>query len=394
MKTNKNSVDIFRMDKSIISNINKVCELGDNGDDNLIKNLIHYFSHAYQNNIFGYGILDPADFAEKFHFPLSYLRSVHKNPYQLSNMSDDEIAEYKEKQKTNPDFRVWDNLLENALYVLANKPIALTKGIYKYKDKTGEKILVSIQIIKHIKAEYLKNNKIIYRIIFNEDFITNLTSYFLKGDRHSLISLRKSALDNLYLYLLNLKTNLKIKGQSKTTPEETPSFDLLCSLAEISKTKKDGTPNEPKRLKQRLIKALMQIKDETDLDFEFEAIKKNKKYPYVFIFDFKTAISEHFNRIEVNDEMHTVFKEHLGRQLFAIFRTVHNKAATYDNSIVGFKEWLFNANINNEEKKFAYRQAQLYTYKKLHPQIAQMETQFLNKLYSDKKTDLFNMNFE
>jgi hypothetical protein len=383
----KHTVDIFRLDKTIVSNINKIHELGDSGDDNLINSLIQYFSYSYKHNIFGYGMLDPAIFAKKFHYPLSYLRSVHRNPYQLENMTKDEIAEYREKQKTDPDFRIWDSLLENALYILANKPISLTKGVYKYKDKKGEKLLVAIQIIKSVRAQYLKNNKVIYQIVLNEDFLTNLTSYFVKGDRYSLISLRKPALDTLYLYLLNLKNDLKVKGQSKTIPEETPHFDLLCKFAGISKTKKDGTDIEAKYLKRDLIKALKEIQNKTNLNFDFTATKKTK-YPYVFIFDFKTPIGEYVQRIELKDEMAAIFKENLGRQLFAMFRTVYNKAATYDNSTDGFQEWLFNATTHNEEKKLAYRQAQLHTYKKLHPDIRQMEEQFLKKIYSEKNTDI------
>ena len=73
---------LFRMEKSVMtkSNFDGLSEVS---GDNIPEALLEYICYEHQYNIFGYGILDPVEFAGRFHFSLSKILASHPEPYQL-----------------------------------------------------------------------------------------------------------------------------------------------------------------------------------------------------------------------------------------------------------------------------------------------------------------------
>ena len=391
--------DYFRIDKNIAHNIDKIAAMIDPNDNALIKSLIYYFSYTYKSNFFHFGRLDPEKFAKDFGMTASYLRMPHKKPAQLADMSEDEKAIYYQEQAAHPDdpsYRIWDSVLENALYVLSTKPLTLTRGGWTYAEGK-RKSIQSIQIIKEVSAVYIPRKdrrlkKVIYEFVLNEEFITNLTSYFLPSYKQALIDLRKSGLDNLYLYLSNLRDTLYAQGKHKTTIEATPNFSLLCDLAGIRQIKKDGNPYEPKYRKRDLIKALEKIKERSQLQFQFTPVKGvNEKFPFTFIFEFEKVKAESLKK-EFEQEKISILHENILRELVAIFRAINiNTSHLYSEE--EFYKWL-TSDINKEEKITAYRNAQIKTFRVLPQFINQIQEGFYKKLIQSEcknKEDFFKL---
>jgi hypothetical protein len=406
-------LDFFRIDKNIAHNIDFISKSHNdeslvNSDGGLIKNLIYFFCYSYQNNLFNFGSFTVYDFASKFGYSEDYLKGRHVEPYQLKNKSKTEILALYKKQSEDINFKIYDSVIENALYILHTRPIVFVRGAKTVDYQNNEKIytsesnsyiiinqLVVNKISKLTKANggqrKLRGNagdKYVFNYALDKLFIENLSHYYLKGVRESLLQLRKSSLDDLYLYLLNLRSNLYVKNQHQTTLEEYPNFELLCSLTNIKKVKSDGNKYDDRYRKRDLVKCFKEINKKTELKFEYQWTKKSADRQYfvpIIVFEEQEKTNEPFK------ERDNIFKTRLSHELVDAFRILHGSQYYSDNRNENIIAWLRDINLNVKEKVLAYETAHFKSYGKVSPYIENLKDQFIKGCATiTSLNDLFN----
>jgi hypothetical protein len=227
---------LIRIDKNIAHNIDLFISIDSvsNEDKALIKSLIYYFCFSRQTDLFGFGTLDPKLFATALNYKEGYLRKRHPNPLQLQKLTLEEKNILYEQEKRNPALKVFDSYLENALYILHTtalrfsrtaKEVIFENGKTKYTNISEAYILLPKLITTTVKGK--GSPKISFAYDVNKNFITNLSLYFLKFNRESLITLRRAGLDDLYLYLKNFKETLQEK--LKVSTEIDRSLNLMST---------------------------------------------------------------------------------------------------------------------------------------------------------------------
>lgn len=345
--------DLIRIDKNVGKNVLDFSALGK--DAPLIKSLIYYFCHSYQYNLFGFGMLDPQEFAKEFNFTANYLRSRHESPAQLRGFSDQEIADMYALQEAQPEMRVWDSILENALWILKSTKINYRYG-GKAFDTDGEKVyyseVKSIQFLTELSITFHKNShggreKVLYHYALDPSFVENLTNYYFKADHRSISLLRKPALDDLYVYLKNLRSSLK-------GADGTPGFSLLCELAHIQ-------IKNPKQRKFKLNKCLEKIAEESDLKFTVSWVKEHPgvRYQYKPIIHFATDAPAE----DSHEERNNIFYQKVIHELLQMYRRKHAFRVNEMGSELKFLAWCRQSTVDTEEKALAFQNAYFETWR-------------------------------
>lgn len=352
--------ELIRIDKNVGKNVLDFSVLGK--DAPLIKSLIYFFCHNYQYNLFGHGTLDPAELAEKFNFTTNYLRSRHENPEQLKGYTEEEIKALYELQNERPEMRVWDSILENALWILKSTKINYryggqvfdpqTPGAGKGKEKTYYSEVKSIQFLTELSVTFTKNphggkEKVLYHYALDPSFIENLTNYYFKANHQSIALLRKPALDDLYIYLKNLRASLK--GNNATC-----TFSLLCELAHIE-------IQDAKQRKKKLNRSLKRIAQETDLKFEVvwekETPQVRYKYKPVIIWEKEPLVEDS------KEERDDIFYQKLVHELIQMYRKKRGRSVKDTRSEKKFLAWCRNATLDQDEKVLAFQSAYFDTWR-------------------------------
>ncbi|MGB3849370.1 MAG: hypothetical protein WA958_05340 [Tunicatimonas sp.] len=344
--------DLIRIDKNVGKNVLDFSALGK--DAPLIKSLIYFFCHSYQNNLFGHGTLDPAVLAKEFKFTTNYLRSRHDDPTQLKGYTSEEVKELYALQEEQPEMRVWDSILENALWILKTTKINYRYGGQVFdpqsdqkesKSKTYYSEVKSIQFLTELSVTFRKNEhggkeKVLYHYALDPSFVENLTNYYFKADHRSISLLRKPALDDLYVYLKNLRASLK--GQDATA-----SFSLLCELAHID-------IQDSKQRKKKLNKCLKRIAEDTDLKFiiRWEKDKPEVRYRYkpIIVWESEPAI-------DGKAERNNIFYQKLVHELIQIYRKKRVRKVYNTSSEQKFLDWCRNSTTDQDEKVLAFQNA-------------------------------------
>lgn len=395
------NTDIFRIDKNIAHNIDYISKYHNddhtvNSDGNLIKNLIYFFCYTYQDkaNLFNFGSFDVYRFASQFGYSAEYLKRRHPAPEQLKGLSEPEIKEMYLRQEEDINFKIYDSIIENALYILHTKPIVFIRGAKTVDYKNNEVIYStdsnSYLVIKQLSVKTIKkllqenktfNHKLVgneggkkvYNYTLDQLFIENLSHYYLKGNKESLLQLRKSSLDDLYLYLLNLRSNLAVKGIFQTTVTETPAFELLCTIAHVKLLKENGEPYDNKYRKRNLVLCLKEINNRSELKFELNWVKaKNNRFAYTPIFTFEPTVKP-----DLLKEKEGIFKLRLSHELLETFRILNSQEYYSDNRNQYFIQWLNNISVYEKEIKLAYEAAYFKSYGKLSSFIEDMKRSFV-----------------
>ena len=276
---------LFRMEKSVMTK-NNFDGLSEVSGDRIPEALLEYICYEHQYNIFGFGILDPAEFAAKFHFSLSYISSVHPEPYQFM-LRKLHTAETRQNYRLRisggrmeQDKMICGTRLENALFILANYALDIT-ATSVLEDHTLVRQYGFLRVLESFTLiQDGKTGKITYAYKLDDKFRRNLSSMYLTTRLESLVALRKSSLGSLYVFLLKLRDALFAEGRTETNIETTPSFDYLCQLSGVSP---DG---EPKYRKRDLNRAINKIRQETELLFTVEWVRGGGKERYTPIFHF------------------------------------------------------------------------------------------------------------
>jgi hypothetical protein len=380
---------LIRIDKNIAHNIDLFISIDNisNEDKALIKSLIYYFCFSRQTDLFGFGTLDPKQFAAVLSYKEGYLRKKHLNPLQLQKLTTEEKKLLYEREKKNPAAKIFDSYLENALYILHTtalrfsrtaKEVLFENGTTKYTNISEAYILLPQLITSTIKGK--GSPKVFFNYDINKNFITNLSLYFLKFSKEALITLRRAGLDDLYLYLKNFKETLQEKLKTSTEIDRSLNFNHLCKIARIPFQKKDGSELKNQRdIKQKLIDAFVKINEQTDLKFTVEWVKSTKntrwKYLPLFFFEDETASGYGHNVIRRQERM-IIFEENLKHELLKCFKQHNNECEWTEHAML---EWL-KSNKDIAEKGLAFRTAQYKTFGKIHCNIDKMTKEWCMSL--------------
>ncbi|MDR2916532.1 MAG: hypothetical protein LBV74_17175 [Tannerella sp.] len=392
--------DLIRIDKNIAKNVDILTDNQDklkglsNEDKNLIKNIIYFLCLKRQNDIFGFGRLDPYEFARDFGYnPKSFWRK-HPDPVQLNGLNNDEKERLYELQQQDFKHHIYDSVFENALYWLHTNVLQFKRG--------GKDVVINNETVSFVESKsyvllpeisiFMRNegkNKYFYTYTVDNKFIENLSLYYLNCNRQSLIALRKSSTDDLYVFLSNVRASIveELRNSKASAYNGSINFEFLCNVAQISRfTKTDIEGNESvkeipaKKRKQLLINALRRINDETECKFEVTWKKKTAtdRWAYLPVFDFKIEekekISHTDNQVKI-EEKADIFRQNLGHDLWELFKRVSVEREESD-----FFKWLRDSEKQLKEKDMVYRNANFKTYGKLYKYIDAQTAAWLKKL--------------
>lgn len=276
--------DTFRLERSIITKQN-TDQIAAISGDHIAEALIYYICYEHQYNIFGFGRIDPEDFAKRFNFSTRYLREKHEKPYQKIILKMDETQKgtrrLRNANRSEPE--TYTSRIENALFILANLPLMVGQVIVDDEKKTVREL----RPVRLLQTLFIEQNKTTGKVSFafqlEEGFQRNLSTFYQRANTKSLVRLRKSRYNVLYLHLLRMRDATFAKGLTSTTVEDTSSFAYLCQLANVNEKQ------EPKYMKRDLNAAFRKINEETELEFAVEwtrgANDQGQKYTPIFHFE-------------------------------------------------------------------------------------------------------------
>lgn len=374
----------YRIDKNMPYNT----EVFSSDDEvNVIKSLILYFSYSYQTNFFGFGSFDPHDFAKVMDYKIKGLFKKAKNPIQFKGLSDIEIEKLKEQERKNPEKRIYDSILENALYFLL-EPIKLERGGKLAYFKDGYRYyseVVSFQYLKSIACQFGRGkgnkgkDKILYHYSLTPELLSNINGFYLKTDIKSHIALRKQGLDDFYFYLKNVQNSYQAKLESKIFL----NFDDCVKKARISLyyNQKTNTYNKAEQ-KRALIKALNDVKAKSDLKFDFEFVKGgNSRWAYVPCLTFNNDIHTQKQLEEHHiQEKRTISHQLLAHELREMFEYIFPNKFYHKDRVENFFDWL-KSDANEKEKIHAYNNASL----KAHGSLKNYHETYRNRFFQSLK---------
>lgn len=313
--------DITRYDRNLARNVTDFSLY--EKDATLIKNLVTFFSHDINHGIltedlFGKKILDPAVFAEQMGYKnYRSLMKKHPEPSQFRGKNAKEVEALK-KEYSDLDEPTWDTEMCNALYRMRYESLRFSKpGSTPDGIKTSE--LKEIRFLKGVKKFYdPRNHKIYYELEYDETFQNNLARYFMKIHKNAYAELRKPGLQDLYIYLVNMRDLAKHQFEKSDSPSgqgnqyvlDTISFDHLCMLA-------GTTCEKPAEKKRYLIKAFNKINNTVGTDSFKLSWAKQGRFLYKPIVTFKFTDDE---IVDLSNEHGARFKDYFSKKLKDTFR--------------------------------------------------------------------------
>lgn len=396
----------FRIDKYLVNeieNFNSQIRFFNGGaegpDDKLIRNIVYSVANDYEHNLMGFGQLDPRRFAESWKYDAAFLRRRVENPYQVtSKFSEEEASAYRSalaagEKPPKSLGHVWDTRLENALYILSDCSISFDRYGETMRDVNGVKQKVEVAthaaftLFSSLSFVTTGHNKTIYIYTLNEAFEHSLTRYYIRGEKNSLLVLRREGLDSLYLYLVNLKTNLALGEKWRTTPGTLPDFEYLCNMAGIRALTKDGRAVPMKERKKQLGAALARITAETELSVKVEWVRGDgARDCYVPVLDFGTEEvlgtqnGKGMKTMVGIEEKKIIIHQIIKKNLLDMYRKVTGLEIFLPGERERFEAWAVDKNRDMEEKKTALRMALISLYQQLPKKADQIVTRFFDSL--------------
>ncbi|MDR2909972.1 MAG: hypothetical protein LBV47_01195 [Bacteroidales bacterium] len=399
----KTDFSTIRLDKNIAASIDMIWldELGLSQEDkSLIKSIVYYICVERQTNLFGYGSIDPAHFAQVMNYPEGYLRKPHADPLQTRYLSDQEKQARKVIEQKNPENKIMDSLLENALHILHTQAMQLKVGaqevVFEDDGATSKYIALSNSYIFLTELDVITikkkgKPKIMFRYKVAPKFTTNLSLYFLRFSLDAFICLRRSGNDDMYLHLKELKEIFLMKKKNGQDYERGQNFNFLCNKAQISFFTKEGKEKDNREVKRGLNDILELINLKTDLKFLVVWVKKYPKSKWKYEPEFYFTEVETFDkrsfRQQVNEskekieEKGVIFKENLLHELLDTYRNHNNVSGITEGLEQLFYLWVI-SNRNTNEKGLAFQNAQYKTFGALPKDIDEIKKEWLSSLES------------
>lgn len=342
--------NVVRFDRNIAKNGIQFTRFEEDAD--LMFDLVVYFANSYQDNFFGFGKLDVDDFCAKMNYKKSNLFKSHHAPAQFKDLGIKKAFEKITKKLSAENIANGKNsinkddffytVLDNALYRLSTDSIP-----FKFKVKSNDvnnNLTTAIKIIKTLNKQYKDSTKakselkkIVYYYTLDDDFINNLTRWFLNINLYSVAKLRKSNSVYLYSFLKNLQLDLIALNKTST---DTIDFDLLLELAQIF------IMNNPRRSKQQLIIKIENIFNVTDLKGKIDFIKRTNAgkevgYAYQPVITFFSPVSKLNSKEYYQDILNAVTTRFLHAS-----RQKYSELQIYKTLKLSFSDW-FLSSINS-----------------------------------------------
>lgn len=363
--TLNDNLSLIRIDKNIAQII--LNEIISKDDYHIVTAVLFYIFHSNQNNLFGFGTIDPREFSSKMDFKEGYLRRKHENPLQIKNLSPEEIEQLYADEKENPENRIWDSILENAFYILT-QPITFSEGAKTVGFDNEEKYYSKIstfQFLTEISCCFVKRkdkrkDKIVYHYKLNPLVINNLAHYYFNNYLEDLISIRKIS-RNLTSFFLFLKDQENFET-SKFNRLHTIDFDTCVEKLNLN-------PETSEKEKKRTINnALKKIANHTHFKFDYKWIpkKQTSRWDYLLELKFPVKFKDTHELVKHNqEEKRRIFEEYLLFELLSIYKHLYSRNVNIDNLQSLFFDWLIDMKANYKEKQHAYDRATLRLYGKL-----------------------------
>lgn len=313
------------IDKNIAYNIKDLRRKKDRQTEIIIKSLLIYFGHSYQNDIFGYKTLDPNKFAKEMNINVTDLFRKHPNPEFLKDGNS-----YSSSKK-------WDSYLENALYILLTKPLY---GEYVSRDEHFDKVSIKSFLILNELEEYTEKRsnkgpfkKTYYKYKLDDFFERNVRRFFLQANLKHFIDAKNRKYEELYLYLKNKYSENKCRQDIFYM-----SFDFVREMLSISS---EIEPRFQKQKINRSFKFIQGIMQEEVPSLELGWVKgKGQRYAYVPVLKWE-KVDESLSKKENELIQWGIFFKFVKRKLFEVYSMqARNKIKTPES----FYHWLKDKN--------------------------------------------------
>ena len=380
--------DIFSLDRNLTNNITYINQTY-GSDGHLITSLLCYIAWKHRHQLFNIGILDPVEFGIVTGYKAGYLRRKHDSPAQLERMKERDIACLYKLQEASPcdgNVHIFDNILENALYLLFSRSITYPGHhiIYQLSDKEElHKVEVEkITFLKKLKIIWHKSkrgkSKVYYEYELDDSFVFNLSLYYLNCDLSSLVVLRKKRLDTLYLYIKNLREYFIYANKTS----DSVSFQTLCMVAQINRS-------DTRMRKQDLIHAFRTLSEFANFEIilSFAPVDESGYYIPIITFPDVTKPSQDFL---IYERQHILYLNFM-RILSDKFKSLHDYFFYKDEDVF---EVLMNFihECSKQEIFDIYSNAQIQTFKKLSDKApAKFEEFYLKLLKANKPLKLYHL---
>jgi hypothetical protein len=251
-------------------------------DGQLIFDLIFYICHTYQKDLFGYGTIDPVEFAKVMGYKRANLFKQHQDPAQFKNdkLLRREFEKIKENGKydvalSNGDYPM-HTVLDNALYRALKENLVFSKVRKDFSKNETVMEMEAINLISGLKKYYKEGNKkISYSLKLSSTIEEHLNKYFMIGNTASIIAMRKKNGVALYMYLKNMKDSI----QNSAKKVATPNFDYICKMAMINSI-------DAKDRKKYLKRKLEEVLKNTEINFTYRFEKCNGRWDYNIVIEF------------------------------------------------------------------------------------------------------------
>lgn len=301
-----------RIDKNIAQNVTGFIEQYAE-DGILMRDIILYLCHLSinvpQQSLFNALTLDLPDFAKEFNYKVDNLQRLHSNPTHVEHLRRSrELDKYREMERVDNKFHIFETVIENALYRLLVEPFRLpretdylsrTSGTdndikTEFFSKVSLKVVPLLTAVNYYKIlGETKRYRGTYECVLGNEFKHTLAQYFAQLSIKELVKLRQPKVDSLYIYLCSLKDTLASSGNQHTEL----NFNYLLKQADI----KIDTVSNPRLAKQKLIKKFELLRN-TDLQvvlsWSFTTDARSKYIP-VITFDQSDAMTPDERKAEM-----------------------------------------------------------------------------------------------
>jgi len=366
--------ELIRIDRNTIHNYNNFDKFGGRTGD-VIRSLLMYFAKERSNNIFGFGVLDPVKFAQEMKFEYKHLIEKAEKPYQFQYLNESEIGNLYELEKNNPiEYHVFDNVLENSLFILLTNSLLFNDYIVKESFINTKKWkLQSFLVLKELSffVKKSKTNKYFYKYTLAEDFINNLITYFSFSNITTFANLKKGNLDGLYLFVNSFLEEMV----NKSIKEKYLDFDELCLRGKIFAT-------EPRNQKTKLKEKLNKLKKELNFDYTF--VKKNldAKFKYKILLTNNNIDNDKIIKENIEKKIRILFENTLKQELLKMWKSLIDDDYNDDNIEIDFTNWIKKGElVNVKEKEAVYK----ITYIKIYGNIPTYFNTIFNAYLRDCK---------
>jgi len=342
---------LVRMDKNLPYHYLTFKEQYSSDDTGLFVLLLSYFAKEKQNNLFGFGTLDPLKFCEEMELdPSNFAWRKHENPKHIRDLKSNTDLDISQFDST----QLFDTVLENALYCLSTDVFTFSNNQnYKIKKEIYKSVtsISSIQFLKKIEKVTVKGKtrpKVVYNYELNSDYIDNLSFLFFHANIKTLSNSMGKSLQGMYLHLCDLKNQMfyqKLRSVELDFTEVKNRLNINSDRADY--------------VKQKINKAFDTLLSYNDLKdiFTIEWFKKpNQRYSYgiklIYNGDLSDRIVEE-NKVSIWEDVRV---DYLRTGLFEAYlrRYPSVKSLPMEELKERYITWLKSETLDEDTKKTVY----------------------------------------